>query len=195
MALSKYIANNPHLCKMCTLYILTYLSILLCQQTFGLKVSHVSLLWTVKKIYILTFLVTVLNSWISLSVGRDFCLPTFCFLNENILLILYLLLLWHLDNKTQSKRASDLAFLQFVSQMENREVPCFYKRDILKCRAAPSVSSGGLCNKRCYHMNLNAQAVVLWTLSCFEEFISCLLYCVSVPADPSAFCRAYLGDN
>lgn len=89
----------------------------------------------------------------------------FFFLNEDISLIHYLLLLWHQGNKTHREPASDLAFLQFTSQMENREVQCFHKRNILKWRAAPSVLSGGLCNKRCYHMNLNAQAVVLWTLS------------------------------
>lgn len=86
-------------------------------------------------------------------------------LNEAISLILYLLLLWHLGNKPQRQPALNLAFTQSVSWMKNKEVQCFYKRNILKWRAAPSVSSGGLCNKRCYHMNLNAQAVVLWTLS------------------------------
>lgn len=123
------------------------------------------------------------------------CQVFFSPLNKDISLIHYLLLLWHLGNKTQRELASDLAFLQFVSRMENKEVQCFYKRNILKWRVAPSVSSGGLCNKRCYRMTLNAQAVVLWTLFVLWGVYKLLPYCVSVPADPSAFCWAYLGDN
>lgn len=123
------------------------------------------------------------------------CFCLFVFLNEDISLILYLRLLWHLGNKTQRQSASDLAFLQFVSWMENKEVQCFYKRNVLKCRAAPSVSSGGLCNKRCYHMNLNAQAVVLWTLSVLWGVYKLppLLY-VS-PSWPKCILLSIFGDN
>lgn len=115
------------------------------------------------------------------------------FFNEDVSLLLYLLLLWHLGNKRQRQPAWNLAFLQFVSWMGNKEVQCFYKRNILQWRATPSVSSGGLCNKRCYHMNLNAQAVVLWTLSVLWRVYKLpTLLCVS-PSWPKCILLSIFG--
>ena len=99
MALSKYIASNPHLCKMCTLYILTYLSILLCQQTFGLQMVSASFpcVFTVNCKYIhiyINFFGDCVKALNFSKCRQRFLFANFFFnLNEDVLLIFYLLLL------------------------------------------------------------------------------------------------------